>query len=179
MSPEQLVLVLLVVASAVLTVVVVGCLRTLADLRIALASGRRRDAGGEALAAGQPLPEPIAQELPWLNADGLVLFVSPGCPLCSELMSILPQLRIRNIAVGVLGERSEEFGDFGVDEVVVLSEEAARQARDHFAVEYVPFGVHQRDGVIVGSIHTEALVSIEQIERFWAFSGARLMEVAA
>jgi hypothetical protein len=178
MTPERLVLVLLVGSSGVLTVVLLGCLRSLADLRLELAAGQRRGAVGAALATGRPLPEAVANELPWLGEDGLVLFLSSDCPLCTELRAILPDIKIRNLAFGVIGERAElldELGPMGV----VLSEATARAAADEFGLEYVPLGIHQRDGVIVGSIHTEALASIEEIERFWQFGGATLLEVAA
>ena len=178
MTPERLVLILLVGVGAVLTVVLLGCLRSLADVRLELASAQRRRVSGDALAAGRPIPDFLAAELPWLRDDGLVLFISADCPLCTELVSLLPQIRIPNIAFAVLGESQvlrDELVRFGV----VLPDTTARDAADQFALDHFPTGVLQRDGVIIGSIHTEALVSVQEIERFWTFGGARLTEAAA
>jgi hypothetical protein len=178
MSPEQLVLVLLVGGCAVLTIVLLGCLRSLADLRLELAAGQQRGAVGEMLAAGRPLPATVAAELPWLREDGLIVFVSADCPLCSELLAILPRLKIENIAIGAIGERSDAIDELGAV-AVLLNDETARSAAEAFGLVYLPLGIHQRDGVIIGSIHTEALISLEEIERFWQFGGAKLLEEAA
>ncbi len=179
MTPEQVVLLLLVALSGLLTVVLLGCLRTLADLRLELGTGRRQRMSGEALAAGRPVPDYLLDALPWGNEDGLFLFVSSDCPLCAELIAALPRLRIGNVAIAPLGDRDEVLRELGGDGVVVLAENTTRSAAEHFGLEYVPLGVHIRDGVIIGSIHTEALASTEEIERFWQFGGARLLEVAA
>lgn len=178
MSPEQLLLVLLVVGGALLTIVLLGCLRLLAVLRLELASGQRHRTHGDAIAAGRPLPDFITNQLGWGHEDGLILFLSRDCPMCEELISILPRVRIEHLAFAIMGDRADavdRVASFGV----VFTEEQARAAWDYFRLEYVPLGVHQRDGLVVGSIHTEALVSVEEIERFWRYGGARLMEVAA
>jgi hypothetical protein len=178
MTPEQLVLILLVVLAAMLTIVLLGSLRTLAGLRLELASAGRQRLPGESLAAGRPVPDFLRAVLPWGEEDGLVVFVSSDCPLCAELVSILPELRIANVVVAPVGERDEVLRELRSGDQV-LPEGVARSAAEHFGLEYVPLGVHVRDGVIIGSIHTEALASRDEIERFWQFGGARLMEVAA
>ena len=178
MTPEQLVLIVLVVLGAVLTVALLGSLRTLAGLRLELASAGRQHLSGEMLAAGRPVPDFLRAALPWGEEDGLVVFLSSDCPLCAELISILPKLRIANVMVAPVGERDELLRELPSEELV-LSEGVAKSAAEHFALEYVPLGIHVRDGVVIGSIHTEALASNDEIERFWQFGGARLMEVAA
>jgi hypothetical protein len=178
MTPEQLVLILLVVLGAVLTIALLGCLRTLAGLRLELASAGRQRLPGETLAAGRPVPDFLRDVLPWREEDGLVVFVSSDCPLCAEAITILPKVRIANVAIAPVGERDEVLRELG-DEDLVLPEGVAKSAAEHFGLEYVPLGIHVRDGVVIGSIHTEALASSDEIERFWQFGGARLMEVAA
>lgn len=178
MTPEQFALVFLVGVSATLTVILLGCLRSLADIRLEFASTQRRRVSGDALAAGRPLPDSLAAELPWRSDDGLVLFISAECPLCTELLSLLPKIRIPNIAFAVLGDNGDlrhEITRFGV----VLSDATSRDVAEQFELDQIPIGIHQRDGVIIGSIRTEALVSLEEIERYWTFGGAKLLEAAA
>lgn len=166
----------LVAVCALLTIVLLACLRGIAELRLQL-SGVAAEAQRDRLLAGRELPAVLRARLPWGREDGLVVFLSSDCPVCGELPELLARVRIGNIVAGLL-HPDVELRERLLEHVGVLDEEAVRASAEELEVDATPMLIHQRDGVIVGTAYGEAATSVDELERFWTAGGARLLEVA-
>jgi len=93
-------------------------------------------------------------------------------------VSLLRDVAIENLAVGVVAVDDGGMLEQVPAAAIVLPADLAIELAELYEFEAMPFAIHQRDGHVVGTIHSEALASLTEIERFWTFSGARLKEVA-
>jgi hypothetical protein len=180
---ETVAFTLLVAVTVLLTVALLGALRGVAAIRLEI-QGAGQPAGGRTfandyVAAGRSLLPQLASQLPWLDEDGLIVFLSATCPLCWQTAQQFDEWRIANVAVGVVGTGGEELTEAVPARFTLIPRAVAEELATLYQFEALPFGLHQRDGVVVGTIHSDALVSLEEIERFWKYSGAPLLEVSA
>lgn len=160
---EPILLGVTAVAVASLTVLVLGLLRLVTDLRLTL-SGHGDQAHGLRLTAGRLLPDVAGLER---EGDALIVFVAPGCPACESLLAELDGVRGGRVVLAPLGELDPD-PRLSMD---VLQPSAAKALAEEMGVEQTPFVLAQRDGILTGHLSGESAAGAQQLQEFWATMG--------
>jgi len=159
-----IVLVLLTVTCALLTVVFLGTLRGIAELRLRLSG--RTDASHTFIDAGTALPASLLQALPDPEAATLIAFVSDGCDACKELATLLPTVPVPVVA-GILGHDGGDIrSHLGDDTVFVEAAITADVARE-WSINGSPLIILQASGRVVGSAYGVSTRTADELQLWW------------
>jgi hypothetical protein len=161
------VLSLLTVVCLLLTVVFLGTLRGVVELRLML-KGSIGSAAHPRLDAGYPVPDVLLRALPEPQNTALIVFISEGCEPCSELVGLLPELRADQVLACVMGtDKGEIRGRLGAD-VIIADSATSSRAFEELKLKATPVAVVQHGGRIIG--HAQGLATTgdpTELQRWW------------
>lgn len=167
-----LVLVMLTATCGLLTVVLLGTLRGITELRLRLSG--RTDASHTFVDAGTALPASLLQALPDPEAATLIAFVSDGCDACKELVTLLPTIPVTTVA-GILGTDGGDIRSHLPDDTVIMDPAVTADVAEELGINGSPLIILQQSGRVIGSAYGVSTRTAEELQLWWQ-DGQRLLK---
>jgi hypothetical protein len=162
-----IVLGILTAVCVLLTVVFLGTLRGVVELRLML-KGSIGSAAHPRLDAGFPIPDVLLRALPEPQNTALIVFISEGCEPCRELVALLPGLPADQVLACIMGADKGEIRSRLASDVIVAESKTSSRAFEELKLKATPVAVIQHGGRVIG--HAQGLTTTgnsEELRRWW------------
>lgn len=149
-----------------LTVVFLGTLRGIVELRLQMSGRVGTSAASPELVAGRQLPVALLRVLPDPQQPALIAFVSDGCGACEQMAALLPAIPVTTIAC-VLGKDTGDIRQHLGSEVIVSDPADTQAAARALKLTTTPVVLLQHAGRVVGSAFGVSTQTVDELQRWW------------
>ena len=161
---------LVTTACVLLTVSLLGSLRTLAGLQLRIQGRGDEPTSAMRLDYGRSLPDRLLEVLPGKNGYGAVAFLAPDCEQCWSLASELRHFNECPLVACVIGADEGDAQGLATRlgrTATVASMADTKEIVAEMRILATPVVVFHRDGFIVGSATGNGARSIADIQKLW------------
>lgn len=146
------------------TVLLLGALRRLAEVQLAVASGRVLAQPAVAIQAGVPIGDEVLLELQPADEGHLIALLSDTCPRCVQIAEIVSEFNAVPVAVAVLGEDVGVMRSLLSPHAVFLSKQAAVALATNLGVKDGPVLIVESVGRVQLATLGESILTVADVE---------------